>query len=108
MSYRPKGTNTHYRIKFFVVKGFLKQTYVSTTADNASHFQVYKNNAFLAEFRNLKSAIEKIIDDEGENQELINLMENIPFVEIPGAMFNTTGITYTQKHGVLIEQKFRA
>jgi len=105
---RQKSNNNHYRIKFFIVKGFLKQNHVDTTADNASHFQVCKNNAFLAEFRNLKNAIEKIIEEEGENQELNNLMENIFFIEKPTAMFNTTGITYTQKHGVLIEQKFRA
>jgi hypothetical protein len=107
MSYKPKGNNIHYRIKFFIVKMFPKRTYIDTTADKARHFQLSQNNKLICEFTDLKNAIEKIIEMEGQNHELSNLLENIYYVQNPTAMFTTTGITYTQKHGVIIEQKFR-
>jgi hypothetical protein len=100
--------NTHYRIKFFICKGFPKKKYIDTTADIATHFQVFKNNIIQKEFNNLKNAIDLIIEQEGQNKELDNLIENIYYIQNPTANFITAGIVYTQKHGVRIEQILRA
>ena len=94
----------HYRVKFFGVKGLLRNR-IDTTADKATHYQVFLNNKMLSEFKNLKDAIESIIENEGQDQELKNLIDNIYYIQHPTAIFNTAGIVYTQKHGVRIEQK---
>jgi len=97
----------HYRIKFFQVKGLLRNR-VDTTADMATRFQVFMNNKKQNEYKSLKDAIKLIIGLEGQDQELQNLIDNIYYVEHPTVNFITDGITYTQKHGVRIEQKIRA
>jgi hypothetical protein len=103
-----RGNNTHYRIRFFQVKGFPKKNYIDTTADKATHYQVFQNNKGQGEFKNLKDAIDLIIEQEGKNQELDNLIDNIYYVQNPAANFITAGIVYTPKHGVRIEQILRA
>ena len=97
----------HYRIRFFQVKSFPKK-YLDTTADKATHFQVFINNKFHKEFRNLKGAVDLIIENEGRKKCLLNLLENLYYVQNPTANFTTAGIIYTKKHGVRIEQILRA
>jgi hypothetical protein len=94
----------HYRVRFFEVKGLLRNR-IDTTADRATHFQVFLNNKKQIEYKNLKDAIEYIIENEGQDQELKNLIDNIYYIQHPTAIFTTAGITYTQNHGVRIEQK---
>jgi hypothetical protein len=101
------GKNTHYRIRFFMVKGFPKKNYLDATADKATHYQVFQNNKELGEFKTLKAAIDLLRSLEGQNKELDNLIENIYYIQNPTANFITAGITYTQKHGVRIEQVLR-
>jgi hypothetical protein len=95
----------HYRIRFFLTRGIYKKQYVDTTADKAKCFQVFLNNRFLGEFTKMKNAIELIIAEEGEDQELNSLLENIAYVQCQNSIFITAGITYSKKHGVRIEQK---
>jgi hypothetical protein len=95
-----------YRVKFFEVKGLLRNR-IDTTADKAALYQIFLNNKKQGEFKNLKAAIEFIIENEGQDQELQNLIENLCYVQNPTANFTTAGITYTQKHGVRIEQIIR-
>jgi hypothetical protein len=98
--------SNHYRVRFFEVKGLLRNR-IDTTADKATLYQIFLNNKKQSEFKNLKAAIEFIIENEGQDQELQSLIENIYFVEHPTAKFTTAGITYTPKHGLRIEQKIR-
>jgi hypothetical protein len=106
-SYKPKGNSTHYRIRFIIYKGFPKRTCIDVTGEKATHFQVFKNNKKQKEFRNLKDAVDLIIEQEGRDQELGNLIDNLYYVQNPTAIFSTAGIVYTKKHGVRIEQIFR-
>ena len=101
------GKNNHYRIKFFMVKGFPKKAYIDTTADKATRYQVFQNNKGQGDFKTLKAAIDLIIEKEGRDQELDSLIENLYYVQNPTANFETHGITYIKKHGVRIEQKIR-
>ena len=100
--------NNHYRIKFFQVKGFTKKKYIDTTADKATHFQLFQNNVNKGEFTDLKSAIEQIAWYEGHNQEIVSFIEKLEYIQNPIACFITTGITFTKLHGMKIEHKFIA
>ena len=100
--------NNHYRIKFFQVKGFTKKKYIDTTADKATHFELFQNNISKGEFTTLKNAIEQIAWYEGHNQELVNLIEKIDYVQNPIGCFITAGITYTKNYGVKIEHRITA
>lgn len=91
-----------------MVKGFLKKAYIDTTADKATHYQVFQNNKGRGEFRTLQAAIDLLIELEGQDKELDNLIENIYYIQNPTANFSTAGITYTKKHGARIEQVLRA
>jgi len=68
---------------------------------------VFYNNAEQLEYKSLKEAIELIMDYEGQNQELKDLIDNLHLIQHPTGHFITYGITYTPKHGVKIEQKIR-
>ena len=100
-----KEINRHYRIRFLKVQGLFKKQ--DTTADKATIFQVFLNNKKQNEYTVLKNAIDFIIENEGQNKELENLIENLYYIQQPTALFLTAGIVYTSKHGIRIEQIFR-
>ena len=101
--------NTHYRIRFFEVKKkpLKKKIYIEAATDKATHYQVFQNNIGKGEFKTLKDAIDLIVEMEGRNKELDNLIEHIYYIQNPTANFITAGIVYTKKHGVRIEQILR-
>jgi hypothetical protein len=87
-----------YRIKFFREQS-------ETTAEKADRFQLFRNNIFYYEYRKIKYAIKAIYKMEGAIPELENLQKNRDLIVRPHPDFITTGIVYTEKHGVRIEQK---
>ena len=97
----------YYRIKFYKVKGFPKRIYTDSTADNATHFQVLRDQIKEGEFTKLKNAISLIAGLEGQDQELDSLIKNVTKIINNDSIFITTGITYNRKYGVAIEQKIR-
>ena len=88
-----------YRIKFFDIEKN------ETTADKAIYFQLFKNNKFLHETSKIKNAIKLIIRKEGSNHELATLLKNTHCITNPHPDFILTGLTYTERHGIKLEQK---
>lgn len=94
-----------YRITF-LTKGFIEKHFDST-ANKATHYHVLKNNRKIAEHNKLKKAIESIIECEGENKELLDLIDHVPSLQNPESCYICVGITYGEKHGIKIEMKLK-
>ena len=93
------------RIKFYTVNSEKKQ--IETTADNARLYKVFHNCKFAGEFKKLSKAVNRIIEIEGEDQELDLLLDNENLILKYNPYLYTFGITYTRKHGARIDQKIR-
>jgi hypothetical protein len=79
--------------------------HIETTAEKANRYQLFINNKFLYEHKKIKYAIKTIKKMEGATPELEYLLKNINMLIEKHPDFITTGMTYTEKHGLRIEQK---
>ena len=94
-----------YRITFHSTKFFNTQHY-DTTADTANHYHILKQNRKIGEESKLWKAIKVILDDTGENKELVNLMEKAYLLRKPDPYYQCVGIYFDDRHGVKIEMRF--
>jgi hypothetical protein len=85
-----------------------------TNLDNAKVFKLFVNNKCMKYknydylFFKLKKVIKYIVENEGEQPELLNFIEIIPNMkDDKNTLYETVSITYTVKHGLRIEQKIK-
>ena len=95
---------TVYRILFFELKKGTAQHFDSTAAV-ANHYHITKNNKNIGECSLLRNAVEKLIEDAGDNEELQGLLDHVFFLQNPETRYICIGITYGEKHGVKLEMR---
>jgi hypothetical protein len=95
-----------YRVIFFKTRMFTLQHF-DANAETANHYHVMKNNKKIGEQSELYKAVKMILDDTGENGELQSLMRKAYLLRKPDPLYQCTGITFWDKHGLKIEMKLK-
>ena len=94
-----------YRITFHTVGR--NDQHFDAILEKATHYHVLCNNRKIGESETLINAIEKIIERVGENKEILELIDHIPYLQHPVGFYECIGITYGNQLGIKIEMKIR-